>query len=226
MSHTFSRSSRARLTRHDLGRFSSGTLFDRLARAVCEAECLPRKELYESWEMARRVRRHLRGGRIVDVCGGHGLLGHMLLVLDDSSPGALIVDKKPPTSSTKLHDALAAVWPRLSGRVTFVTDDLDDVEIQGGDLVVSSHACGALTDRILERAMTALTSVAVLPCCHDLAACDTGDLDGWTDSALAIDVLRALRLRSGGYRIRTLTIPGDVTPKNRLLIGTPGRLDD
>ena len=31
-------------------------------------------------------------------------------------------------------------WPRLAGRVTFVTGSLEDVEIRDTDLVVSSHA--------------------------------------------------------------------------------------
>src|SRR5687768_14897037 len=64
---TFSPASRARLTRHDLGRFPDDTLFDRLARAICEAGCLPRKELYEAWEVARRTRRIFRGGRVLDI---------------------------------------------------------------------------------------------------------------------------------------------------------------
>jgi hypothetical protein len=55
----FSPSSRARLTSHDLGRFAGSGLFDRIGRAVCEAGCLPRKELYEAWEVARRARRLL-----------------------------------------------------------------------------------------------------------------------------------------------------------------------
>jgi hypothetical protein len=76
----FSPSSRARLTDRDLGRFAGSSLLDRVARAVCHAGCLPRKELYEAWEMARRVRRVFRGGRIVDLGGGHGLLAHLLLV--------------------------------------------------------------------------------------------------------------------------------------------------
>ena len=59
---------RAGLTPRDLGRFPSDTLFDRIARVVCRADCLPRKELYEAWEVARRVRRRFRGGRVVD-CG-------------------------------------------------------------------------------------------------------------------------------------------------------------
>ena len=52
----FSPSSRGRLTDYDLGRFPDDTLFHRLARAVCQAGCLPRKELFEAWETARRVR--------------------------------------------------------------------------------------------------------------------------------------------------------------------------
>ena len=113
----FSRSSKGRLTDRDLGRFPGDTLFDRLARAVCHAGCLPRKELYEAWEVARRVRRLFRGGRVVDLGGGHGLLAHVMLLLDDSSPDALVVDKTLPASSATLHEALVQAWPRLAGRV-------------------------------------------------------------------------------------------------------------
>src|ERR1700749_2385928 len=100
----FSRSSHGRLTVRDVGRFPGDTLFDRLARAVCQAGCLPRKELYEAWEMARRVRRVFRGGRIVDLAAGHGLLAHVLMLLDNSSAKALLVDTTFPSSSAALHD--------------------------------------------------------------------------------------------------------------------------
>jgi len=217
----FSPSSRGRLTDRDLDRFPGRTLFDRVARAVCHAGCLPRKELYEAWELARRVRRLFRGGRIVDLCAGHGLLAQIMLLLDDSSPSALAVDKTLSASAAKLHDALAQTWPRLTGRVAFVASDIDDVEIVHSDIVVSAHACGALTDRVLERAADAKARVAVLPCCHDLATCDAGTLTGWLDGPAAIDVRRAMRLERRGYRVWTQTIPADITPKNRLLIGAP-----
>src|SRR5712671_2512230 len=125
----FSPSSRGRLTDRDLERFPHQTLFDRVARAVCHAGCVPRKELYEAWEMARRVRRLFRGGRVVDLAAGHGLLAQLMLLLDDSSPSAVAVDKTIPASSASLHDALVAAWPRLSGRVSFVENALDGVEI-------------------------------------------------------------------------------------------------
>ena len=101
---------------------------------------------------------------------------------------------------------------------------LDDVDILPDDLVVSSHACGALTDRVLEAAVSACARVAVLPCCHDLgspANADARALSAWVDGALAIDIERAMRLQRAGYRVWTQAIPAEITPKNRLLIGEP-----
>jgi Methyltransferase domain len=158
---------------------------------------------------------------VVDLGAGHGLLAQALLLLDDSSPSALVVDQALPPSCAKVHDVLVRAWPRLSGRVTFIASTLDAVEILGSDVVVSSHACGALTDRILDRAAEARARVAVLPCCHDLARGDSGALTGWVDRSLAIDIMRARRLEQHGYRVWTQAIPADITPKNRLLLGGP-----
>ncbi len=218
---TFSRSSKARLTVRDLGRFPGEGLFDRLARAACRAGCLPRKELYEAWETARRIRRRFRGGRIVDFAASHGLLAHVLLLLDDSSPDALVIDTTPPPSAVRLHAAFVEVWPRLAGRVQFEQTRLQLVRLQPGDLVVASHPCGALTDVVLTAAAEARLRVAVLPCCHDLAVNDAGPLSGWLDGSVAVDVMRAVRLEQQGYRVWTHTIPSAITPKNRLLLGEP-----
>ena len=216
----FSRTSTNRLTSHDLGRFPGPSLFSALGRAACEAGCLPRKELFEAWEMARRVRRRFRGGRVVDLAGGHGLLAQALLLLDDSSPSAVVVDTALPASAARLHTALASAWPRLRGRVTFAAGDLDTIVVERDDLIVSCHACGRLTDRVLEQAMRARARVAVLPCCHDVADAPPM-LEAWMDSALALDVDRAQRLARADYDVWTQRIPSDITPKNRLLLGRP-----
>ncbi len=215
------RSSRSRLSPSLLPQFAGATLFDAIARTVCNANCLPRKELYEAWEVARRVRRRFRGRRIVDLACGHGLLAQLLLLLDDTSPKAWAVDLRIPRSAALLETALSQAWPRLEGRTHFVEADLRGVALFPDDLIVSAHACGGLTDLILDRAMEARARVAVLPCCHDLKLGDLGGLEGWMDGPLAMDATRASRLRAGGYRVFTQVIPGDITPKNRLLMAEP-----
>ncbi len=183
------------------------------------AGTLPRKELYEAWEMAKRVRRRYRGGRIVDLACGHGLLAHIMLILDDSSPSAIAVDKTISKNAGQLSDCLIFRWPRLKNRVHYRELLLEDVEIFENDLVVSAHACGALTDLVLKKAMDKHARVAVLPCCHNAEVSPTNSLEGWMDQSLAIDAVRALQLRDCGYTIVTQTIPHDITPKNRLLMG-------
>ena len=90
------------------------------------------------------------------------------------------------------------------------------------DVVLSVHGCGTLTDLVLENAVRAGAKVAVLPCCHDLTLSDTGGLEGWVDGPLAVDAMRAARLSAAGYTVMTRTIPLEITPKNRLLMGLPG----
>ena len=218
---SFSHGSKNRLTAHDAGRFPGESLFDRLGRAVCEAGCLPRKELYEAWEVARRARRRFRGGRVVDLAGGHGLLAHVMLLLDDTSPSAVVVDTAIPPSAATLHGVLRRTWPRLDNRILFLEQDAATVQLTDGDVLVSSHACGPLTDVVLDRALAARVPLAVLPCCHHSSAPGAQRLQGWLDGPLATDVLRAERLAREGYSVWTQSIPAGITPKARLLLAAP-----
>jgi len=213
--------SRVRLKPTSARHFTGETLFDRVARVVCAANCLPRKELYESWEIARRTRRRFRGGRIVDLACGHGLVAHLMLLLDDTSTEAVAVDVRIPASARRLSQALSEAWPRLAGAVRIEERAIEGVTLSSDDVVVSTHACGALTDLVLARAASAGARVAVLPCCHDDETCDLGALRGWMDAPLAIDVTRVHRLEARGYDVFTQLLPGTITPKNRLLLGWP-----
>lgn len=211
--------SKNRLMPHHAELFLGDTLFARVARAVCSAGVLPRKELYECWEVARRVRRKFRGGRVVDWACGHGLLAHLMLILDDTSQEALAYDVALPKSAGKLQAAMVRAWPRIADRVTLIESSRAPA-LHKGDVVVSCHACGGLTDEVLGQATAARAFVAVLPCCHHDEG-DDGGLRGWLDLSVAIDVTRAATLRASAYDVWTQKIPDDITPKNRLLIAAP-----
>lgn len=218
---SWSRASRERLSTHDLHRFTGDSLFDAVARVLCQANCLPRKELYESWEVARRVLRRHKGGRVLDLAGGHGLVAWLMTLLDRRTPAAVCVDRRLPDSAARLTVAFGERWPGVAARVSYLQADLDAVAVEADDRVLGIHACGALTDRVLDLAVAARARVAVLPCCHPHAL-DDGGLSGWMPTDLAIDATRAARVRAAGYTVHTATIPADITPKNRLLLGTPG----
>ena len=158
----------------------------------------------------------------MDLACGHGLLAHLMVLLDDTSSTAIAADVALPASAARVRDVLAAAWPRLADRVTFVAGGPHDVPLFETDVVVSCHACGALTNRVIDRAVAARARFAVLPCCHDARTCDVGDLDGWMDVPLAIDATRVARLRAAGYFVRTQLIPEAITPKNRLILAEPG----
>lgn len=213
------KSSKNRLTPQQQTLFPGDNLFDKVARAVCRAGTLPRKELYEAWEMAKRVRRRYRGGRVVELACGHGLLAHIMLILDDTSSTAIAVDRNIPLHAAKLSQELIVSWPRLENRIIYRNKSLQEIAIHPDDIVLSAHACGSLTDEIIEMAVEQGARVAVLPCCHNLKLSATYGLGGWMDPTLAVDTVRAVRLRAKGYQILTQEIPAEITPKNRLLMG-------
>ena len=56
----FDPGSRSKLTRRDLARFGGDTLFHRVAREVCESECLARKELFPAVPRRKKAERYVR----------------------------------------------------------------------------------------------------------------------------------------------------------------------
>jgi hypothetical protein len=157
---------------------------------------------------------------VVDLCAGYGLLAQVLLLLDaDVRSTALAVDIRLPKNHGLVHDAVIATFPSLAGRVTFLRARLEDVAVGVGDVIVSAHACGELSDAVLSRAAAAGARVALLPCCHLTRW--RPDLVHHADPAARIDEERAMWLVERGYDVMVDAIPADVSAKNRLLLGRP-----
>jgi hypothetical protein len=198
-------------------------LLDTLGRAICTVDCLPRKELHEAWEMATRIRTWLGSTptkRVVDLCAGYGLLAQVLLLLDANTRStALAVDIRLPKNHVLVHSAVIARFPNLADRVTFQRGRLEDVSLGVDDVVVSSHACGALSDAVLRRAAAVGARVALLPCCHLTRW--RPDLADRADPAACIDEERGMWLVERGYEVTVDAIPANISEKNRLLLGRP-----
>ena len=163
--------------------------------------------------MARRVRRLFRGGRVVDLGAGHGLLAQVMLLLDDSSPAALAVDKAMPASSARLHEALVAAWPRLVGprvvrrrRARGRRDSARRCR-RLEPCLRRADGCRARSRRgRAARASRCCRAVTISP------RCDAGALAGWVDGPLAIDIRRAHALEAA--RLSDLDA-GDSRPSRR-----------
>jgi len=184
----------------------------------------------------------------------------------DTKMTAILVDQTQPPSHAILLELLTQVCPWLGeepNAITYQEARLDSATTLAGlsssltaaepasasqdnckqedkimvtNLVISTHACGALTDRVLELAAshntaiqdtntnpqsaTKAAAVAVMPCCY------TGTSQGAPYGiqralgvAWAADIQRSYYLKSQGYHTDFATIPREITPMNRILIG-------
>mmetsp|Transcript_23669 Transcript_23669/g.58021 ORF Transcript_23669/g.58021 Transcript_23669/m.58021 type:complete len:450 (+) Transcript_23669:211-1560(+) len=200
-------------------------LFIRFARVICNADCVVRKELFETWAMALHVHDHFPNVlRFADMASGHGLLSWALLLLNENRT-AICVDVRMPKSAEKLRDAFCAEWPHLEGRWDFVEGKLEYVEPAPSTLIVGVHCCGPLSDKVVDLAIKGKSPLALVPCCHTnkhLSKEQRQDImkQSWT-LADWIDKHRIDRLEEANFDVVEGTIPKVFTPKNRIILATP-----
>lgn len=242
--------SRRKLKPTDVKRFSclEPGLFVDIATVVCSVGVLPRKELYECWQMALSVHKEFPDFlRVADLAAGHGLLAWILVLLARSSEyrilrTAVAIDIKRPKSAALLAAAIRKRWPDLEDAVHYVEGSIDAVHSQDGEatLFVATHACGSLSDRVLLAALNSRSAVAIMPCCHSLRkqagslsmlafATDlpSKKLENLVASAseagqpAVIDQFRIDALTAVGYEIFDATISQEITAFNRIIMGKP-----
>ena len=230
--------SRTKLRPRDAATFERAEprLFGELAHAVCSTAVLPRKELFEAWEVACRVDEHFPSAtRVADLAAGHGLLAWILLLIaatDGRQRSAVCVDVRMPASADTLGAAITQRWPELHSSMQYVEGGIEHVRASSSVLVTSVHACGPLTDAVLERAVAGGSPVAVMPCCHSLRKQPVPPVPGLTAEMLAerattmgavrvIDEARIDALRVASYEVTTRQIDPEVTPYNRLILARP-----
>ena len=175
----------------------------------------------------------------MDLAGGHGFLAMCLLILNPRLSSAVVVDRRKPDSHERLVAALAKAFPasRVHARLRYVEASIADATPTPNTTLVSVHACGDLSDLVLKLAAQAKSPVAVVPCCHrGLAPArafaarlnEAYGVEGTGGSrpgppicpSAAMDVARLELLRRAGFRVHARTIPREITPKNRVIVGS------
>lgn len=212
------------------------------------------KEICESVEFYLRTRKRMFGAvkkkqsritgeqnptnrsiNVLECCAGHGLTGMLFVACN---PGAnvhtTLVDSVEPSSHRILKQLLVEVCPWVDKRVTFTPISLESYhETQMSQhnetsnalqVVVATHACGTLTDSVLEiGARIGASGIAVMPCRY------TGTSKGAPYGikralgvAWAADIRRSFFLTEKGYHSDFAAIPSEITPMNRILVGELG----
>ena len=155
----------------------------------------------------------------------------------------LLTDQVEPQSHSLLKDCIAEICPWIAeaGVVTFETSSLTDFTANSvqewkknnsddttsstakrnqATIIVSTHACGSLTDKVLQYAINVqAASLAVMPCCY--TGTDSGVPYGvrrMLGVGMSADVRRCFELQEHGYHTDLAAIPRAVTAMNRIIV--------
>ena len=141
----------------------------------------------------------------------------------------------PPSSSSSSLDSSSSCW-------TYVEADLAAAEAHPSALMVSVHACGSLTDFLIEKAIAGRAPLAIVPCCHTIQTkkgymphpvfCEKTVDEVATlveeqrimlqkPMEHVLDEIRIQTLQNAGYQVEQVLLPSSFTKQNRLILATP-----
>eukprot|EP00984_Skeletonema_dohrnii_P020713 scaffold10157_cov142-Skeletonema_dohrnii-CCMP3373.AAC.23 len=171
---------------------------------------------------------------VKDLCSGHGLTGMLFAACNPpgrlkASMRVLLVDQSEPQSHLILRDLISEVCPWVNqDTVQFFEADLDDYVTKSlsddatdeASIIISTHACGSLTDDVIRYAVESrAASVSVMPCCYTGTAKGTPyGVQRMFGVSASADIKRSFLLHDAGYHVDFAAIPKAITPMNRLIV--------
>ncbi|KAL3787406.1 hypothetical protein HJC23_001803 [Cyclotella cryptica] len=170
---------------------------------------------------------------IHDLCSGHGLTGMLFVACNpprDKSRGehirTVLVDRSKPQSHEIVRNIISEVCPWVNeNSVKFKSSSLEHYvptakAEHGTSIIISTHACGSLTDDVLNFSVEKeAAAVAVMPCCYTGTDAEVPyGLRRMLGVSLSADVRRSFFMQSKGYHVDFATIPRAVSPMNRIII--------
>ena len=207
--------------------FPSDRLTDRFIRRLVGEHVLKWKEILESFEFFEQTWKYLRRSTLADVCCGHGLVGILYALLVERVESVVLADSEIPPNLEPTLEIACSLGPWVKQKVQVCNHEVAGVasRVPPETAVVSAHGCGGLTDQALELAMKLGGPVAVMPCCcHPRSPTAPAVLYSELGVKDGVDVHRTYRLHDAGYKVLWRYIPEDVTPMNRIIVGTRDRV--
>ena len=185
-----------------------------------------------------------RSIHVYDLCSGHGLTGILFAACNppnkDRIVKTILVDQTEPPSFQILSGLIGQICPWLDDVIEFQSISLEEFQQQQqqqddenlnssnqekdkediAKLVIATHACGSLTDKVLEIAVNInACGIAAMPCCY--TGTDKGTPYG-IKRALGVswsaDIRRCFFLNDNNYHSDLATIPKEITPMNRIIV--------
>ena len=166
---------------------------------------------------------------VYDFCSGHGLTGMLFAACNPPRKNRIVtthlVDIVQPRSHQVLKDMIAEVCPWVNDNIQFHTMDLEAFSAMPKSqdvcqIAIATHACGTLTDQVLEEAVKmGCCAIAAMPCCY--TGTDKGVPHGIKRAhgvAWAADIKRTYFLHSHNFHTDYSTIPIEITPLNRIIV--------
>ena len=148
--------------------FFTDRIQDVLLQELANQRLLPIKEVLESFELFARIRKANRAEVVADLCCGHGCLAFCSPCLSGKVIRVLLIDKDEPDSRKRLLAIATKLAPWIADKIENHSQmiSVDDDWIQPECSIVSSHACGVLSDLCIEIAIKCGGPLAILPCCY------------------------------------------------------------
>jgi len=155
---------------------------------------------------------------IVDNCAGNGLNG-IIWALEGKTQKVLLLDRE---INPYFQGLIQYVSTLKDINVEYQTADIKEAGLPEADLITSIHACGTLTDRVIEQAIEQGSPFAVMPCCQSQSVHLNDEILKYFENKRDfIDITRVQNAQNNNYNIILRNVDPKITDKNRIIVGFP-----